>query len=351
MEACFRNIQGWYLLLFLSASGVFCVSIRYSVPEEKKSGSLVANVLKDLKLRAEELSSRRAQLVSKGNKQYFRLDTRSGDLLINDKVDREALCDQAEPCLLLSEIVLRSPLELYSIEMEVEDVNDNAPNFPKNMFELEIPENVPMNTQFSLESAQDEDLGQNSIQNYTLSPNEYFRLGVESNPDGSKLVDLILEKPLDREKEPHFGLTLMAVDGGTPRRTGTVQIKVNVLDINDNSPQFTQSEYKVKLKENSPQGTLVSKVEARDLDFGSNAEITYSFHRVSGKIHSLFHLNQDTGEITIMGEIDYEKETSYDMNIKATDGGVFLDAVRSWWKLRMKMTTPQKCQLYLLPAS
>ncbi|XP_060630170.2 protocadherin beta-7-like isoform X11 [Anolis sagrei] len=174
---------------------------------------------------------------------------------------------------------------------------------------------------FPLESAQDEDLGKNSIQNYSLSPNEHFKLGVENNTDGSIYVDLIVEKPLDREKDPFFGLTLMAVDGGIPQRTGTVQINIKVLDINDNSPHFTQSEYKVRLKENSPRDTLVTKVEASDLDFGSNAQITYSFHRVPKKLLNLFQLNEMTGEIIVLGEIDYEKETSYDMSIKATDDG------------------------------
>ncbi|XP_060630177.2 protocadherin beta-16-like isoform X12 [Anolis sagrei] len=174
---------------------------------------------------------------------------------------------------------------------------------------------------FPLESARDEDLGENSIQNYSLSPNEHFKLGVENNKDGRINVDLIVEKPLDREKEPFFELTLMAVDGGIPQRTGTARINIKVLDINDNSPHFTQSEYKVRLKENSPRDTLVTKVEARDLDFGSNAEIKYSFHRVPDEILGLFHLNEMTGEMFILGDIDYEKETSYDMSVKATDGG------------------------------
>ncbi|XP_060630178.2 protocadherin beta-7-like isoform X13 [Anolis sagrei] len=174
---------------------------------------------------------------------------------------------------------------------------------------------------FPLESARDDDLGENTIQNYTLSPNEHFKLGVENNKDGSIYVDLLVEKALDREKDPFFGLTLMAVDGGIPQRTGTTRINIKVLDSNDNSPQFTQSEYEIRLKENSPRDTLVTKVEARDLDFGSNAQITYSFHRVSEKIPNLFHLNEMTGEITVLGKIDYEKETNYDMSIKATDGG------------------------------
>ncbi|KAH0618131.1 hypothetical protein JD844_017117 [Phrynosoma platyrhinos] len=317
MEDCFRNKGGRYIFLLLSVTEVLCVSIHYSVPEEKKSGSLVANVLKDLKLGIGELSARRAQLVSKSSKEFFHLDVHSGNLLINEKIDREALCGQIEPCLLLSQIVLQNPLKIYSIEMKVEDVNDNAPKFSTNDFQLEIPENVLPNTRFPLESAQDEDLRENSIQNYTLSPNEYFHLVIESKND----VHLILMKALDREREPQFGLTLIAVDGGVPQRTGTVHINITVLDINDNSPQFTQSEYKVKLKENCPQNTLVSKVEAKDLDYGSNAHITYSFHRMTEKIHTLFHLNERTGEITVLGEIDYEKETNYDIKIKAIDGG------------------------------
>nr|XP_056718889.1 protocadherin beta-16-like [Euleptes europaea] len=321
MEDSFRIRQGLYLLFFLSLSGVVCVSIHYSLPEEKKSGSLVANVLKDLKLGPGELSARRAQLVSKSNKQYFHLDTRSGNLFVNDKIDREALCGQTDPCLLLSKIALEKPLETISIEVKIEDVNDNSPKFSKNEFNLEIPENVPTNTRFPLESAQDTDLDENSIQNYTLSPNGNFRLDVQNDEFGSRYVDLVLEKSLDREEKAKFGLTLTAVDGGVPQRTGTVQININVLDNNDNFPQFTQPEYKVKLKENSPRGTLVAKVEARDLDFGTNAQISYSFYRVPEKISHLFHLHESTGEITILGPIDYEKETNYYMNIKATDGG------------------------------
>ncbi|KAL8194376.1 UNVERIFIED_CONTAM: hypothetical protein K2H54_016398 [Gekko kuhli] len=321
MDHSFRIRKGLYLLFLFSLSGVVCVSIHYSLPEEKKSGSLVANVLKDLKLGLGELSARRAQLVSKSKKQYFQLDTRSGNLFVNDKIDREALCGKMEPCLLLSEIVLQNPLTIYNIETEIKDVNDNSPEFSKNEFELMIPEQVPASTRFPLETAQDADLGENSIQNYTLSPNENFQLEIRSARGGKKYLDLVLKKMLDREKEAHVRLTLTAVDGGVPQRTGAAQIKINVLDANDNFPEFTQSEYIVSLKENTPRDTLVLKVEARDLDFGSNAEITYSFHQVPEEISQLFYLHQTTGEITILGPIDYEKETSFDMDIKATDGG------------------------------
>ncbi|KAL8194372.1 UNVERIFIED_CONTAM: hypothetical protein K2H54_016357 [Gekko kuhli] len=321
MDHSFRIRKGLYFLFLLSLSGVVCVSIHYSLPEEKKSGSLVANVLKDLKLGQGELSARRAQLVSKSNKQYFQLDTHSGNLFVKEKIDREALCGEMDSCLLLSEIVLQNPFTIYSIEMQIEDINDNSPAFSQTELDLSIPENVPTNSRFPLESAQDTDLGENSIQNYTLSSNEKFHLEIQSSRSGREHLELVLEKPLDREKEAQLGLTLTAVDGGVPQRTGTVQININVLDINDNFPEFTQSEYIVGLKENSPQGTLVLKVEARDLDLGSNAQITYSFHQVPEKIRHLFHLHQTTGEISVLGPVDYEKVSRYYMNIKATDGG------------------------------
>ncbi|XP_039182051.1 protocadherin beta-16-like isoform X1 [Crotalus tigris] len=321
MENCFWKRQGLYVLLSFSFLRVMCASIRFSVPEEKKKGFLVANVLKELKLEAGELSTRKAHLVAEGTQEYFHLDIQTGNLLIKDNIDREALCGQNDPCVLLSQFVLENPLDIFNIEIKIEDVNDNAPKFWKNNVEIDIPENIPISMIFPLELAQDDDLGDNSIQNYILSPNEHFQLEVHKNEDKTDNIYLVLKKPLDREEMPHLGLTLMAIDGGVPKKTGTVQIKINVLDNNDNFPLFSKSEYKARIKENLPQGTLVVKVEATDLDLGSNALILYSFHQVPERINNLFNLNERTGEITVWGQIDYEKEKSYSMNIRATDGG------------------------------
>ncbi|XP_066480604.1 protocadherin beta-16-like [Tiliqua scincoides] len=298
-----------------------CKSIHYLVPEEKKSGSLVANVLKDLKMDVEELSARGARLVSKSSKQYFLLDLYSGDVILKDRIDREALCGQSEPCMLLSEIMLENPFQLHRIEVQIEDVNDSPPKFSQSQFLFEIPELTPINTRFPLETAEDLDKGKNTIQNYTLSPNEHFSLDVQSHSDGSKYAELVLEKPLDREVDPQIILILSAVDGGDPKRTGTTQLIIDVLDINDNFPQFKQSLYEIKIKENSPLEKLVTKVEASDSDFGSNAHITYSFSRVPKNVLRFFKLNKYTGELTIAGIIDYEENKNYEMNIRATDGG------------------------------
>ncbi|CAM2099343.1 unnamed protein product [Caretta caretta] len=323
METRSRKRQVVSFFLCLCVSLVACETIHYSVREEKKSGSLVANIAKDLKLDVGELSGRSARLVSKSTKQYFELNTRSGDVIIKEKIDREDLCGQRDPCLLQFEIVLENPLQLYRMEVQIDDVNDNNPKFSKNEFVLKMPELIPINTRFPLERAQDSDIGTNNIQSYAISANEHFSLDVHSRGDGSKYAELVLEKQLDREEQAQLMLILTAADGGLPQRTGTAQIRVNVLDTNDNFPQFSQSVYKVQLMENSPQDTLVTKVEASDLDQGPNAEITYSFGQVPERVLKLFQLNQFTGEITVLGIIDFEDAEMYEVEVQATDGGGF----------------------------
>ncbi|KAF7235481.1 Protocadherin beta-1 [Varanus komodoensis] len=314
-----RQVQAFFLCLCVLVTT--CESFLYSVPEEKKSGSVVANVLRDLRLEGRELSARRARLASKSSKQYFRLDPLSGNILLQERIDREALCGEKDPCVLLSEVVLENPLQLHRIEVQIEDVNDHPPRFSKNEFIFEIPEQTQLNTRFPLESAQDADKGENAVQNYTLSPNEHFQLDVQSHADGDTYAGLVLKKQLDHEEEAQMSLILLAVDGGTPKRTGTAQIIIDILDNNDNAPQFSKSVYQVKLMENTPLGTLVTRVEASDRDSGSYAEITYSFSRVPEIVLRSFKLNKHTGEIATAGTIDYEENSKHELSLRATDGG------------------------------
>uniref|UniRef100_A0A8C5S0G2 Cadherin domain-containing protein n=1 Tax=Laticauda laticaudata TaxID=8630 RepID=A0A8C5S0G2_LATLA len=269
----------------------------------------------------EMCESLKTKLVPKGSKEYFLLNLHSGNLILKDTIDREVLCGQNVPCILFSEIVLENPLVLHGIEVEVEDVNDNIPKFSKMEFLFEISEHIPTKTRFPLEKAEDLDKGENNVQNYTLTPNEHFKLEVQTHTDGSKYAELILEKALDREMIPQITLILQAVDGGFPRRTGVVQIIIDILDANDNVPHFEQSVYKVQLVENSPPGLLVTKIAASDGDKDAYVHITYTFSHVPGNVLRSFNLNNHTGEITLVGKIDYEENSKYELNIKATDGG------------------------------
>ncbi|XP_052313245.1 protocadherin beta-16-like isoform X20 [Oncorhynchus keta] len=292
----------------------------YSIPEEMKRGSVVGNIAKDLGLDAKRLSARKARLEEDGTKHFCDINLNSGDLVVAERIDREQLCGPRISCGLKYEMVLESPLELHRITLQIQDVNDNSPQFAGDVIKLEIRESADRGERFPINEAHDADIGQNAVQSYSLQRNDHFVLNVHTNRDGGKYGELVLEKELDREQEQEVTLLLTAVDGGTPQRSGTVVIHVTVLDANDNIPVFSQDVYKVSLPENSPLGTVVDTVRATDVDEGANGEVTYDLGRVSEELNNLFHLDSKTGVIILSGPIDYEKQPIYELRVLAKDG-------------------------------
>ncbi|XP_014166907.2 protocadherin gamma-C3-like, partial [Geospiza fortis] len=259
---------------------------------------------------------------SGGNKKYFGVDLTSGALLVNERIDREELCGALSPCSLSFEIVVENPLELYSGTVEIQDINDNDPVFPSSQARLEISESVAAGARFPLESAQDPDVGINSLQTYQLSANPNFALDVQTRVDGSKYAELVLEKELDREEQRELNLVLTALDGGSPPRSAHVQIHIDVVDANDNAPVFNQSTYKASVRENTPSGTLVARISAYDLDDGPNGDIIYSFSsHTPAKVRELFALDSATGELRVKGQLDYEETKLYEIYLQAKDKG------------------------------
>nr|XP_031526893.1 protocadherin beta-2 [Vicugna pacos] len=296
-------------------------SRRYSVAEEKERGFLIANLAKDLGLSAEELAARGAQIVSKGNKHHFQLNHQTGDLLLLETLDREELCGPTEPCVLHFQILLQNPLLFITNELQVIDVNDHSPVFSENEMQLKILENTPPGTIIPLENAEDLDVGKNSLQNYTITPNSHFHVLTRSRRDKRKYPELVLDKVLDREEQPELTLTLTALDGGTPPRSGTVQIHILVLDINDNAPEFTQSLYEVQILENSPLNSVIVTVSASDLDTGIFGTISYAFFHASEEIRKTFQLNSITGDIQLTKYLNFEAINTYEVDVEAKDGG------------------------------
>ncbi|KAA0709745.1 Protocadherin gamma-B7 [Triplophysa tibetana] len=295
--------------------------VSYSVPEEMKRGSVIGNIAKDLGLDVNRLSFRKARIDIEGNrKRYSDINLNTGELTVADRIDREALCGKKASCVLKQELVMENPLELHHVSVHVKDVNDNSPIFAKNVINLEISESADKGKRFLLEEANDDDIGQNSVQSYSIENNEYFVLSVQSNSLGEKYAEIILNKELDREEQKEVTLILSAVDGGTPPRSGTVAIHVTVLDANDNAPVFSQAVYKVSLPENSPVDTVVVTVSATDADEGQNGEVTYEFGHVMEEYKHLFSLDRRTGIISIKGPVDFEEETTFTLRIIAKDG-------------------------------
>ncbi|XP_075020111.1 protocadherin gamma-C3-like isoform X1 [Calonectris borealis] len=310
------------LWLLFGVSDWVSAAIRYAIPEEARRGSAVGNVVADLALDLGRLPGRRLRVVSGGNKKYFGVDLTSGALLVSERIDREELCGALSPCSLSFEIVVENPLELYSGAVEIQDINDNDPVFPSSQARLEISESVAAGARFPLESAQDPDVGINSLQTYQLSTNPHFVLDVQTRVDGSKYAELVLEKELDREEQRELRLVLTALDGGSPPRSAHVQIHIDVVDANDNAPVFNQSTYKASVRENTPSGTLVAKISAYDLDDGPNGDIVYSFSsHTPAKVRELFALDSATGELRVKGQLDYEETKLYEIYLQAKDKG------------------------------
>ncbi|XP_068133851.1 protocadherin gamma-B1-like isoform X33 [Hyperolius riggenbachi] len=317
----------WQVVFLLIFFQIFIENIsaqlHYSIPEELKQGSSVGNIAEDLGLKTKELSLRNFNIVSRGKMQYFSINLENGELCVLERIDREIVCEVRDTCIISFEAVIENPLQLYTVKVEIQDINDNPPMFSKNVFDIVISESALLGARIPLELANDPDLGINSVQKYTITPNEYFILGEKVTVDGITSLELILEKALDRENQDTYELILTAADGGQLPKSGTALIKIKVLDVNDNVPKFIKDTYKISLNENVQVGYLALQLKAQDEDEGSNAKITYLFRNVPNNVYSVFSIDPESGDIKVIGALDYEVKQRYELTIEAKDGGGF----------------------------
>uniref|UniRef100_A0A8C3U0B6 Cadherin domain-containing protein n=1 Tax=Catharus ustulatus TaxID=91951 RepID=A0A8C3U0B6_CATUS len=310
------------LSAFLSLPLARAEPIRYSVAEEAESGSLVGKLAEDAGLTPPQLSARRARLLSEDGRQHLRLEPGSGRLLVAGRLDREQLCAHSDTCMLPFELLLSDPLQFFRVEVVVDDINDHSPVFPEERVTFDITEKSDPGTRFPLECARDLDIGSNTIQAYSISPeNEYFSIFYGTRITGKKYLELVLEKSLDREEQAEMSFSVIAVDGGSPPRSGTTQVQIIILDVNDNAPVFTQEEYIGKVLENMPEGSVVLTVLATDKDSGVNGEISYQISQAVGQTDSAFVIDPRTGEIKITKPLDFEAVQTHELTVRARDGG------------------------------
>uniref|UniRef100_A0A8C6Z0K8 Protocadherin-20 n=1 Tax=Nothoprocta perdicaria TaxID=30464 RepID=A0A8C6Z0K8_NOTPE len=339
-------ISPQHLILFLLFVGPFncfasysrATELFYSLNEGLPAGVLIGSLARDLRLPTadgQHLSALQPPLsftlASRGlGEQYVRLDNRSGELHTSAlEIDREALCVEnneatviggaavassssspsPESCLLLLDVLVlpQEYFRLVKVKIAIRDVNDNAPRFPVPHIRLSVPENAPVNTRLAIEHpALDPDMGTNGVQTYRLRDNYgVFTLDVEENESGERTPYLIVMGDLDREVREEYVTVIVAEDGGTPPLVGSATLTIGISDINDNCPQFNDTQLNVTIYGNSTLGTHVATVHATDMDLGSNAQITYSYsQKVPQASRDLFHLDESTGVITLSNKVD-----------------------------------------------
>ncbi|XP_030648011.1 protocadherin gamma-A11-like [Chanos chanos] len=320
----------WQQLVYIAAVSLSVVhgQVSYSVPEEMTTGYVVGNIAQDLGLDLQRLKSGKARIYTGDSMEYLQLNKEKGLLEIKEKIDREVLCAKTTPCALHLQMILDNPMELYTITVEIVDVNDNAPSFQKEEITFEISESAVTGAVFMLENANDRDVGINDLRSYSLKPTDHFVLKQHSQTDGDKNVEMVLQKSLDREKQDRLSLLLTAVDGGEPQMSGTVQIYINVLDVNDNAPVFQQKTYKATITENAQKGSILITVSATDADQGSNGEITYYISNIKDTMTDVFIIDPHSGDVTLNGQLDYETASHYQLNIQAKDHGGLSDSCK-----------------------
>ncbi|XP_027863420.1 protocadherin-15-like isoform X2 [Xiphophorus couchianus] len=254
------------------------------------------------------------QIVSGDSQNVFNLSRTIGLLLLGKPLDRE-ITDQYRLIVTASD---GNPggTSTATVSIVVTDVNDNDPKF-----------NITLGTNFTVQEEQgDLFVGQVRATDPDAGANGQVYYRIVNHPDLfviSANGSIYTKRSLDRELRDQYSLIVEASDGAVDPRRTTLTLLVQILDVDDNSPVFSQRDYVVNVPENSPVGTVVLKLSAVDVDLFSN--ITYRIKTESAR--QLFSLNPITGELAVLQTLDFEglavigMGASYTFQVEAVNQG------------------------------
>ncbi|XP_063731851.1 protocadherin-18b isoform X4 [Eleginops maclovinus] len=315
------------LLLVAITRGASGKTLKYKVYEEQKVGTVIARLKEDVAGVLSKLPGSltfRFRAMQRGSTPFLSVREEDGEISIGTKIDREKLCEKNFNCSIEFDVVTLPTeyLQLFHVEVEVLDINDNSPHFSRAIVPIEISESASVGTRIPLDGAVDADVGENSLNTYSLTPNNFFKIEVRTRTDGAKYAELVVMRDLDREVQSSYQLQLTASDNGVPPKSGSTLVKISISDSNDNSPAFEEQAYIINFVENSPLGTLIIDLNATDPDEGTNGKIVYSFSsHVPPKILETFKINPESGHITLIKKVDFESTASYELDVQAQDMG------------------------------
>uniref|UniRef100_A0A8C2CUR4 FAT atypical cadherin 1a n=1 Tax=Cyprinus carpio TaxID=7962 RepID=A0A8C2CUR4_CYPCA len=281
-----------------------------SVPEDSPAGRLILQVsATDDDIRSNAQIS--YELLGPGS-EHFSIDSETGELKTLLPLDRE---EKEVHKMKVRALDGGGRFCEAEVEITVEDVNDNAPQFTSDPYTFTVFENTEINTPVACLHASDLDTGSNAEILYSLLDSAD---GVFSIDEETGIVHL--DRPLDRELQSLYTLRASATDRGSPQRLSSITtVSVSILDINDNPPVFERREYTATVAEDILVGTQVLRVHAASRDTEAGAEITYAI--INGNERGAFRVDPHTGGVFVIEPLDYETAHEYYLTVEATDGG------------------------------
>ncbi|CAF1205072.1 unnamed protein product [Rotaria sp. Silwood1] len=287
--------------------------LKYTIEEKLPINTLITDLSNELNIKSNGFYQI-YELLSL-NKNLFTINNQTGHLIIKSILDREQMCLKRQCSCNSCEVILQLSIKtkdkiIYKIiEIKIKDRNDHSPNFDKQLMihVIHIKENVPLGYRIILPSASDPDEGFNSVQSYRLDgPNsDDFDVDFSSYD----IPYLIVRSSLDRQRLSSYSLILTASDYGEQPRSNSIQLDIHILNINDSIPTFVQSIYSIDIREDTIIGTTILKVEAIS---DNNEKIFYEL-----LTESPFIIDRLTGQIQLSKTLDYEREKSYRLIVKA----------------------------------
>lgn len=326
-----------FALLVRSASSQ--TIFKYSIEEKSPTNTIIADFAKELNVKSNTGTFRLYALLPL-NENLFSVEQRSGQLRIQSRLDREQMCAKrqcaCQSCLVSLQLVVETVERTLSkvVEITVRDLNDHSPTFDQQSATrtIHIKENVPLGYRIVLPTANDPDegmrskaprgtragtrhvalSGSNSVQSYRLHGTHADDFDVDFS--SFDVPYLIVRSSLDRQRQSSYSLTLVALDHGDASRSDSIQLDVHVLSMNQSVPTFVQSVYNIDIREDTVIGTTVLNIEATS---DSAEKVFYEL-----LTDSPFIIDRLTGQIQLSKTLDYEREKSYRLTVRAFERSV-----------------------------
>ncbi|XP_078489330.1 protocadherin alpha-3-like [Ciona intestinalis] len=301
------------------------------IPEESPRGTKVADLRQEIGVsfhgypnvmfrvmeQSLEFGTSRPSVTSQSN--WVKVNARSGLMTVQDRIDREELCGELTSCELVVKVLMlpRPNFRFITVRVNIDDVNDNSPMFTSPVINLNVSESTAPGHQLNLDrfQATDADLGNNSKIWYSLSQTEnYFRINYYE-VNGASRLRLVLGNQLDFETTRVHRMVLTAHDSGALSRSSDVEVKIHVMDENDNYPIFEQKSYDANLRENDPPGHVIVQVQATDNDSGRRGIVRYMIggensdvDKSKSSIKWPVTINPDNGFVTLREKLDHKRD-------------------------------------------